>query len=72
MLPTVLKDLILSFLKTCQICHTTYAENQFECEDNNSECGFYKTCDTCREVTITYEGPMCRMHGEEWYQQEFE
>ena len=72
-MPQDITNLILSFLQTCQVCHTTYVENQFECEeDNNSECGFVKTCDTCREVTITHEGPMCRLHGDEWYEHEFE
>ena len=71
MLPAVLKELIMSFLKTCRVCHTTYADNMFECEDDNPECGFYKTCDDCRVVFVTHEGPMCRIHGQEWYEAEF-
>jgi hypothetical protein len=67
-----LKDLIMSFLQTCQVCHTTYLKNQFECEDSNPECCWHRTCDHCRELFVTHEGVMCTKHGEEWYQHEFE
>ena len=80
MLPVVLEELIKSFLQTCRVCYTTYIDNMFSCEEeDDSECGFYKTCDACREVYMTHEGPMCLMHGEheqwseaeQWYEAEF-
>ena len=73
MLPVVLKELIMSFLQTCKVCYTTYTDNVYECEEEyDSECEWCETCDGCREVFMTYEGPMCVLHGEQWNEAEFE
>ena len=73
MLPVVLKELIMSFLQTCRVCYKTYMDNMYECEEyDNDECGWCETCDDCREVFMTHEGPMCLLHGEEWNEAEYQ
>ena len=72
MLPVVLEELIMSFLKTCKVCYKTYADNMFVCEETwDSDCEWCETCDDCREVYMTHEGPMCPLLGELWEDSEF-